>query len=169
MTTPRRCGNGGAVENEENQTTVFPRFPPPLGNRQRRDFHIPTAPTASSLTPQQPDERLAPSAHRARPTTERTPQAHPGATPLLQNLRLILYWNQSAVSGSFSVGIKRKTKVDFRLILGLENAGLPAPPDSFRPWPNAPVKAQVRWCTTVSQTRRKLCRTAAVFCGFIRL
>ena len=23
----------------------FPRFPPPLGNRHRRDFHIPTAPT----------------------------------------------------------------------------------------------------------------------------
>jgi hypothetical protein len=44
------CGNAGAVESLENQPQVFhPSHRPLEISQQRRDFHIPTAPTTSHI------------------------------------------------------------------------------------------------------------------------
>jgi hypothetical protein len=40
--------------------TGFPTFPTALGNRQRRDFHIPTGPAAASFYEAKKTERLTP-------------------------------------------------------------------------------------------------------------
>jgi hypothetical protein len=52
------CGNAGAVESLENQPQVFhPSHRPLEISQQRRDFHIPTAPTTSRIYPKQKTER----------------------------------------------------------------------------------------------------------------
>jgi hypothetical protein len=53
------------MENVENQTAVYPRFPPPLGNRPRRDFHIPTAPATVPFSRKPKNQKVAARAFRA--------------------------------------------------------------------------------------------------------
>ena len=117
--TPKRCGNDGAVETVENQTTGFPPFPQPLGNRKYGDFHIPTAPTsviALSSKHKHPRSRFLggrcalPSQIRNRrkehshsPACDRNSfrfQAH-AALESTSPFRLIPRWNQKSISGSF--------------------------------------------------------------------
>src|ERR1700752_206504 len=50
----RGCGNDGSVEKWKSNGRI-PTFPPPLGNRKRRDFHIPTATTTNSTYPAGPE------------------------------------------------------------------------------------------------------------------
>jgi hypothetical protein len=44
------CGNAGAMESVESQKQASPSFHEPLGNlaKNRRDSHIPTAPTTKA-------------------------------------------------------------------------------------------------------------------------
>jgi hypothetical protein len=48
--SPKRCGNAGAVESVESQGQASHSFHEPLGNlaKDRRDSHIPTAPTTKA-------------------------------------------------------------------------------------------------------------------------
>jgi hypothetical protein len=121
---PKRCGNDGAVENVENQTAVSHCFPPPLGNRQQRDFHIPTAPmTASPFFPT-----------RQTNTTARTLRVL--AAPNRYGMKGACCGTDATIilprSGSSRIGTKLlaqahaalESNADFRLISGLENAGL---------------------------------------------
>jgi hypothetical protein len=60
----------------------FPSFPTALGNRQRRDFHIPTGPaTASFYQPENKPERLTPC--RRSPENTCSNQVEQGITTLV--------------------------------------------------------------------------------------
>lgn len=94
-----------------SSTSSFPPSPTALGNRQRRDFHIPTAPTVcrddkTKTTRLSPFGRL-PNQIQSR---EKLPIA---AQPGVRDFRLISHWNRRSVSGSLRVGIKSRFQAHF--------------------------------------------------------
>ncbi len=104
----QRCGNAGQwsgggklssrVMGRPSSTSSFPPPPPALGNRQRRDFHIPTAPaTVLTISIKKTKPSLRPSCAPAGAHHERRFLSLL-ATPCF---RIILYWNQMSISVSF--------------------------------------------------------------------
>src|SRR5262249_18933142 len=77
----------------------FPPLPTALGNRNLRDFHIPTAPTMISLLPTNGSLPLGPGTNQRR-------------IPALAGFRPSTFQAHPALESNF----------DFRLISGLENA-----------------------------------------------
>src|ERR1039458_8444699 len=81
-----------------SSTSSFPPPPPPLGNRQRRDSHISTAPTTVlPISIKKTKPSLRPSGVPAGANHERRFLSLL-ATPYF---RIILYWNQMPISVSF--------------------------------------------------------------------
>ena len=87
----------------------FPTFPTSLGNRQRRDSHIATAPAAAVRLFGIAKEPARPSG-AGRPKTERKELSTQPRSTLLQAhaalewksaFRLTSHWNQNSISGSF--------------------------------------------------------------------
>jgi hypothetical protein len=100
------------VRGSPSSTSSFPPSPTALGNRQRRDFHIPTAPTVflplyriqtartlRALAQNQDERRFHPAKRRLRSGSSRI-----GMKP------------------RFQAHLALESKLDFRLISGLENA-----------------------------------------------
>jgi hypothetical protein len=109
---PKRGGNAGRWKAWKTKL----RFPPlstALGNRQRRDFHIPTAPPAAPSLANQNTPIRSPASgasggldHRKEAFSRRTArrariwfQAH-RALESKAVFRLIPRWNQNSISGS---------------------------------------------------------------------
>jgi hypothetical protein len=94
------------METVENQTAGFPRFPQPPGNRNHRDFHIPTARTTIPLSRTKTIARaLRALAMKTNQQRKESIRSRPQRIERL-SFRLIPHWNRFATSGSSRIGIE---------------------------------------------------------------